>query len=670
MAHFEENDRFEKNENYNNNSQGNDDKPVREDGENDGNRPYYQRRYVNTERPETQNRNNYQNNNSGGYYRNNEGGNVEKPYYKRPYNQVEGGNNENPYYKRPSYDNNAEGGNNDGENNERPYYKRPYNQENNGGTGYYKRPYNADDKSGGDLNNERPHYKRTYNTDNNSGGYNQKRTYNNENNNSGYYNNRRNFNDGNTENTENHENHGGEKHVFVKKANVTPKTEGDNFDNNSNYNQGGYNNNRNNQGGGYPQNRNNYNQGGGGYNNNRNNQGGGGYNNNRNNYNQEGGGYPQNRNNYNQGGGGYNNNRNNYNQGGGYPQNRNNYNNNQGGGGYNNNRNNYNQEGGNKPFVRKTFNTNNNQGGGYQQRGGYNNNQGGGYQQRGGFNNNRNGGGGNRNFQQNRNRFSQQQPQERQYIIRYEEEELPDYMPNVPETIEIRLNKYIAQCGICGRRDADDLIRKGMVKVNGELVDQMGIKINPQVDVITYNGKDISRQQKVYILYNKPKNVISTTDDEKDRRTVLDEIEEATSERVYPVGRLDRDTTGLIILTNDGDLTEKLTHPSNDIRKVYHVTVSRELTTDDLDRLREGIELEDGLAKVDKVEFIPDRPLHEVLLEIHIGRNRIVRRMFDALDAKVYGLDRVKLAHLTKKGLARSKWRMLSEKEIAFLKML
>ena len=243
-------------------------------------------------------------------------------------------------------------------------------------------------------------------------------------------------------------------------------------------------------------------------------------------------------------------------------------------------------------------------------------------------------------------------------------------MPNVPETLEIRLNKYIAQCGVCGRRDADELIRKGMVKVNGEVVDQMGVKVNPQVDVITYNGKTISRQQKVYILYNKPKNVISTTEDEKDRRTVLDEIEEATNERVYPVGRLDRDTTGLIILTNDGDLTEKLTHPSNDIRKVYHVTVSRELTEDDLDRLREGIELEDGSAKVDKVEFIPERPLHEVLLEIHIGRNRIVRRMFDALDAKVYGLDRVKLAHLTKKGLARSKWRMLSEKEIAFLKML
>ncbi len=450
-----------------------------------------------------------------------------------------------------------------------------------------------------------------------------------------------------------------------------------------NYNSGGgYNNNR---GGGY-ENRN-YNAGGG-YNNNRGggyenrNNSGGGYNNNRGggyeNRNNEGGGYNNNRGggyenrNYNSGGG-YNNNR-----GGGY-ENRNNegggYNNNRGGGyenrnneggGYNNNRGggyeNRNNEGGGYNNRGGGGGYNNNRGGG----GGYNNNRGGG----GGYNNNRGGGGGYNNRGGGSRLVKANQLNKRTPInYGFEEEIIPEVILN--EASEMRLNKYIAQCGVCGRRDADDLIKDGKVQVNGITITQMGIKIHPKEDVITFNGQELSRQKKVYILYNKPKNNVSpNTNDERNRKTVLDAIEDSTKERVYPVGRLDKDTTGLIILTNDGDLTEKLTHPSNDISKFYHVILSRPISEEEIERLVSGVELEDGLANADSIQYVEGRGREEVLVEIHIGRNRIVRRMFELMGFKVKMLDRVKIAFLTKKGITRGNWRYLTEREIAYLKML
>ncbi|MBX7242933.1 MAG: rRNA pseudouridine synthase, partial [Bacteroidia bacterium] len=417
---------------------------------------------------------------------------------------------------------------------------------------------------------------------------------------------------------------------------------------------GGYNNN---SGGGY-ENRN-YNSGGGGYNNNR----GGGYENR--NYN-SGGGYDNNR-----GGGNYENR--NYNSGGGY-NNRGGYENrNNEGGGYNNNRGGYensNNEGGGYNNNRGGYENRNNEGGGYNNNrggGGYNNNRGGG----GGYNNNRGGGGGYNNNRGGGSRLVKASQLQKKTPVNYgfEEEIIPDVMIN--ESTEMRLNKYIAQCGVCGRRDADDLIKEGKVQVNGITVTQMGIKIHPNEDVITFNGQSLSRQKKIYILYNKPKPMAANNNrEDANKKTVLDAIEEATSERVYPVGRLDKDTTGLIILTNDGDLTEKLTHPSNDIKKFYHVILSRPIAQEEIDRLVSGVELEDGLANADSITYVEGRGKEEVLVEIHIGRNRIVRRMFELMGIKVKMLDRVKIAFLTKKGITRGNWRYLNEKEIAYLKML
>ena len=198
----------------------------------------------------------------------------------------------------------------------------------------------------------------------------------------------------------------------------------------------------------------------------------------------------------------------------------------------------------------------------------------------------------------------------------------------------------------------------------------MGAKVTIGTDLIEHNGSPVSAQKNVYILYNKPKNIISTTDDELGRKTVLDAIQKATSERVYPVGRLDRNTTGLLLLTNDGALTEKLTHPSHQVKKRYQVMCDRAIEEEDFLKLKSGVDLEDGLAKVDKIEYVLGRNANEVIVEIHSGKNRIVRRMFEAVGARVMALDRSMLAFLNKKGLSRGKWRMLNEKEVAFLKML
>lgn len=232
----------------------------------------------------------------------------------------------------------------------------------------------------------------------------------------------------------------------------------------------------------------------------------------------------------------------------------------------------------------------------------------------------------------------------------------------------IRLNKYLAHAGISSRREADVLIQGGTVKVNGVVVDQMGYKVKPG-DVVTYADSTIKNERKVYLLLNKPKDFITTTDDPQERRTVMELVRPACKERIYPVGRLDRNTTGLLLFTNDGDMATKLMHPKHEIRKVYHVTLSKPLRGEDYKTISEGFELEDGPVKVDDIAYVGEGK-KEVGLEIHNGRNRIVRRLFEHLGYEVLKLDRVSYAGLTKKDLPRGKYRFLSDKEISFLKML
>lgn len=242
--------------------------------------------------------------------------------------------------------------------------------------------------------------------------------------------------------------------------------------------------------------------------------------------------------------------------------------------------------------------------------------------------------------------------------------------PAVKRAVEEKmpLNKYIAHSGICSRRDAVDIIKNGKVKVNGIVVAEPGYKINPTDEVIV-NGKKIQPvKDLVYILLNKPKDYITTTDDEKGRKTVLDLIRNATKEKVYPVGRLDRNTSGVLLLTNDGDLTQKLTHPSNEIKKVYAVTLDRPLAKNDFEAIVQGITLEDGLARVDALGYTDPKDKMQVGVEIHSGKNRIVRRIFEHLKYDVKNLDRVIFAGLTKKNVDRGKWRFLTEKEIRDLK--
>lgn len=231
----------------------------------------------------------------------------------------------------------------------------------------------------------------------------------------------------------------------------------------------------------------------------------------------------------------------------------------------------------------------------------------------------------------------------------------------------IRLNKYIAASGICSRRDADELIKKGKVKLNGKVVTELGIKVELSANVLV-NDKVITPEKKVYILINKPKDYISTVDDPHAEKTVIDLIRNATKERVYPVGRLDKNTTGVLLLTNDGDLTKKLTHPSSNKKKIYHISLNKVVIRADLDKIAEGFELEDGFIKADAVSYVEGNK-KEIGIELHSGRNRIVRRMFEHLDYRVVKLDRVYFAGLTKKKVQRGKWRFLEEKEISMLKM-
>jgi 23S rRNA pseudouridine2605 synthase len=235
-----------------------------------------------------------------------------------------------------------------------------------------------------------------------------------------------------------------------------------------------------------------------------------------------------------------------------------------------------------------------------------------------------------------------------------------------PETENMPLNKFIAHCGICSRRDAAELVKEGKVKVNNEAITEPGHKISAKDD-IRVNGKKVSLAKNlVYILLNKPKDYITTTDDPQKRKTVLDLIK--IKERIYPVGRLDRNTSGVLLLTNDGELSQKLTHPRHEVKKVYHVTLDRILDKKDFDQILKGIELEDGPASVDALAYADVKDKTQLGVEIHSGRNRIVRRIFEHLKYDVKNLDRVIFAGLTKKNVERGKWRFLSEREIRDLK--
>ena len=358
--------------------------------------------------------------------------------------------------------------------------------------------------------------------------------------------------------------------------------------------------------------------------------------------------YPRNNNYGESGNRSYTNERpNNYNRQGGYNQNR------QGGYGNNRRNNNYN----NAPRYNQDYNRNNETGEGFQRPFGENerpyypkqNRQGGYGNARGGYNQNR--------PQQRRNNKVSNRPQ----CIEYE---LPEVDPNEP----IRLNKFMANAGICSRREADEFIQAGEVLVNGVPVTELGTKITRN-DTVTFRGKVVTLERKIYVLLNKPKDCVTTSDDPQGRLTVMDIVRNACTERIYPVGRLDRNTTGVLLLTNDGDLASKLTHPKFIKKKIYHVWLDKDVSEEDMQRIADGIELEDGPIQPDAVSYATETDRNQVGIEIHSGRNRIVRRIFEALGYRVVKLDRVYFAGLTKKNLQRGRWRYLTQQEVNMLQM-
>ena len=285
------------------------------------------------------------------------------------------------------------------------------------------------------------------------------------------------------------------------------------------------------------------------------------------------------------------------------------------------------------------------------QQGGYNNNRGGGY------NNNRGGGG----FRQRTPGYDPNAKYSLKKRIEYKEE-------NFDPTEPLRLNKFLANAGVCSRREADEFIQAGVVTVNGEVVTELGTKIL-RTDEVKFHDTPVSLEKKVYVLLNKPKDYVTTSDDPQQRKTVMDLVKDVCPERIYPVGRLDRNTTGVLLLTNDGDLASKLTHPKFLKKKVYHVHLDKNLTSHDMEQIREGITLEDGEIKADAVEYADEHDKSQVGIEIHSGKNRIVRRIFESLGYRVTKLDRVQFAGLTKKNLRRGDWRFLTEKEVDMLRM-
>ena len=310
----------------------------------------------------------------------------------------------------------------------------------------------------------------------------------------------------------------------------------------------------------------------------------------------------------------------------------------------------YNREGGDRPY-RPRFN--NGEGGGYRS----NNGGGGGYRPR--YNNDRSQGG-----YRPRPRTGDYDPNAKYSVkkqIEYKEQFVD---PNEP----IRLNKFLANAGVCSRREADEFITAGVVSVNGEVVTELGTKIK-RSDVVKFHDEPVSIERKVYVLLNKPKDTVTTSDDPQERRTVMDLVKGACNERIYPVGRLDRNTTGVLLLTNDGDLASKLTHPKFLKKKIYHVHLDKNLTKADMEQIAAGIQLEDGEIHADAISYTDDFKKDQVGIEIHSGKNRIVRRIFESLGYKVVKLDRVFFAGLTKKGLRRGDWRYLSEAEVNYLRM-
>ncbi|MFA6871837.1 MAG: pseudouridine synthase, partial [Bacteroidaceae bacterium] len=232
----------------------------------------------------------------------------------------------------------------------------------------------------------------------------------------------------------------------------------------------------------------------------------------------------------------------------------------------------------------------------------------------------------------------------------------------------IRLNKYLANAGICSRREADEFISAGVVSVNGEIKSELGTKVK-RSDIVKFHDDPVKVERKVYLILNKPKNCVTTSDDPQERNTVMDIVRNACPERIYPVGRLDRNTTGVLILTNDGELASKLTHPKFLKKKIYHVHLDQKVSRADLDKLVSGVQLEDGDVFADAASYVSETERSEVGLEIHSGKNRIVRRMFESLGYKVIKLDRVYFAGMTKKNLKRGDWRFLTEEEVNFLRM-
>ena len=234
---------------------------------------------------------------------------------------------------------------------------------------------------------------------------------------------------------------------------------------------------------------------------------------------------------------------------------------------------------------------------------------------------------------------------------------------------KIRINKFLAHGGICSRRDAERHVISGAITVNGEVITDLSYRVAP-TDLVRFNGEIIRGEKKRYVLLNKPKDFITTTSDDRGRKTVMKLVEKACKERIYPVGRLDRNTTGLLLFTNDGDLAKKLIHPKHGVRKIYHVTLDKKLAKSHLKTIENGVILEDGLAPVDHVSYIEGVPHNQVGIELHIGRNRIVRRIFESLDYDIIRLDRVVFGNLTKKHIKRGSWKHLEKKELDLLRML
>lgn len=285
--------------------------------------------------------------------------------------------------------------------------------------------------------------------------------------------------------------------------------------------------------------------------------------------------------------------------------------------------------------------------GGYQ-RGGYGPQRQSAYQQRGGY----------------RQRTPDYDPN-----AKYSQKKRIEYKEaNIDPTVPVRLNKYLANAGICSRREADEFIQAGVVSVNGQVVTELGTKVL-RTDDIRFHDQKVSMEKKVYVLLNKPKDCVTTSDDPQQRKTVMDLVKNACPERIYPVGRLDRNTTGVLLLTNDGDLASKLTHPKFLKKKIYHVFLDKKVTAHDMQQIATGITLEDGEVHADAIEYASATDKSQVGIEIHSGKNRIVRRIFESLGYRVVKLDRVLFAGLTKKNLRRGDWRFLTEKEVDMLRM-